>query len=529
MSILHFEYINKFGILKRAPYDLHDASDLHASRIAEFVIGGLVRRVEKTGNFLLWNGHCWEERDNLTPLFDRLSDTIKAHIVDIRRRKATERLTFFQEFAKWRNTTETDPDKLSDTLDGLLENEDAIYKKFTAASSRNQIMGMLGSRLIVKPDQLDQNTDKLVFQNGCYDCVTGEFDANDKEQIATLCIQRNYEEPNEEAVKTFQDYLESLGFDEETLDYLQRSFGYAATGRGSEKRFWWFRGITDTSKSTLIDIVANCLDQYAVTTMSDQWCTMKQQGGGHTEELARLRARRLVTADEFKKNSRFNEALLKKITAGTGMISASRKGEKTIDFRITFAMFFSSNFDCQMSEDDTAFLNRLNTVTFEKQISSELKDTQFVNKFLAKGQNRMAVLKWVMDGAKKYCAEGIGKDPVHVKASRTEFLEQQISISEQLGEIIEINSGATGKKSVTLSAVLGALSQLQKSTRQHTSFSKKEVANAITALFGVELTKGNGFAGFPGLTLKNDYVAKPRRSFDPYIDFGYREEDAESN
>src|SRR5690606_14196397 len=121
-------------------------------------------------------------------------------------------------------------------------------------------------------------------------------------------------------------YLNGLELDEngETLEYLRRSFGYAATGRGTEKRFWWFRGITDTSKSTLIQLVAKCLDQYAATTMSSQWCQQRAQSMGHTEDIAKLRARRLVTADEFEKNAKFNESLLKKMTAGTGEISASR-------------------------------------------------------------------------------------------------------------------------------------------------------------------------------------------------------------
>lgn len=518
---LHFEYIQKYGILNRDAFVNHDTSDLHVSRIIEDIIGSDIKRVEKTGNLLLWNGYCWEERDNLTPLLDKLADTVKKHISDIYKQRNTEPKVFFSKFSDWRNIPLDDEKRLTESLDGLIKVEEGIYAKLSSANSRAQLINMVLSRRIVKPEELDANTDKLVFKNGCYNCKTGQFEDNDRSQNATIAIRYDYMEPNAESMKIWLDYIHGLGFDSDTLEYLQRSFGYAATGRGSEKRFWWFRGITDTSKSTLIDIVAKCLDQYSMTTMSSQWCQIKQQSTGHTEELARLRARRLVTADEFEKNAKFNEPYLKKMTAGSGEISASRKGEKTTDFKVTFALFFSSNYDCRLTEDDIAFINRLNSVTFEKQIPPELKDTQFVTKLLNTNQVRMAVLKWIMEGAKKYCTDGIGRDPLHIKTSRDELMEHQVSITEQLQEILELNPKATGKKAVTLNAVLEALSHLQKVTRQHSVFSKQEVSKTITEVFNIKRTSASGHSGFVGLSLKNTNEPMKRMPYDPRIDHGY--------
>lgn len=527
---LHYDYITKFGILNRDPSTHHDASDLHVSRIIETIVGKDFRRVERTGTFLIWNGYCWEERDNPTSLLDKLADTVSHHAKNIRRRLVAEKLTLLKEYCEWRNvqkeiTDETEVKELLERIEGLVKTEEEIYKKLST-SARGKLLEMAASRLFIKPEELDTNTDKIVFMNGCYDCGTNEFKPNERNQLATLSIRLNYEQPDQEAIDRFDAYLKGLELDKEgneTLEYLQRSFGYAATGRGSEKRFWWFRGVTDTSKSTLIEIVVQCLDQYAITTMSDQWCDKKSASSGHTEELARLRARRLVTADEFKKNSRLNEPMMKKITAGTGSISASRKGEKTIEFRVTFAPFFASNYDCHLTEDDHAFINRLNTITFEKKISKELKDTQFVQKFINQGKNRLAVLKWVMDGAHKYCTSGIGKDPQNLETSRKELLESQMSLDEQLEEVLELNSKATGKKAVTLSAVLEALTQLQKSTRQYNAFTKREISTVIKKKFFIELTKSNGHSGFVGLSLKKVDLNKSRQGFDPRIDHGYED------
>ena len=114
---------------------------------------------------------------------------------------------------------------------------------------------------------------------------------------------------------------------------------------------------------------------------------------------------------------------------------------------------------------------------------------------------------------------------MHIKESRAELMEHQTSIVDQLQEILELNTGATGKKAVTLSGVLEALSHLQKVTRQHSVFSKREVSKAITDIFGVKRTDANGHSGFVGLALKNNFQPKLRRPFDPRLDHGFNEEE----
>lgn len=527
----HHEYLNKYGILARDYKSTHDATDLRIAEIAQDLIGKDICREEKTGNWLRWNGHCWERRDSVTSVLDKLALTVKHHIDLIYERKYKEPLIFHKELSVWCHIPEADKDRLDEKLTYLIGVEDAIYKKLSSTNSRSAIMTILGQRLTVDPENLDKNRDKIVFTNGYFDCISGQFLHNEREQNATLCIRYNYTAPDEASRQNWLSYITSLGFDSHTLEYLQRSFGYAATGRGCEKRFWWFRGEGNTCKTTLIDLVGRCLDQYTATTKEDQWREKRGGGGstGHTEDLARLRGKRLVKADEFKKNAKLDESV-KRMTAGSGDINASRKGEKTIEFEVMFGFFFSSNFDCQIAEDDTAFLGRLNALTFKNVIDINLRDTQFVPKFLANGQNRMAILEWILEGARKYCESGIGPDPEQVKTSRKEFLEEQVSINEQLEEILEINSKAKGTKAVTLTQVLEALSQLQKSTRQHSVFSKGEVSKAITSIFGIKLTKSGGHSGFVGLSLKSQFEPKKRRPYDPQIDWDYndrRDEDDE--
>lgn len=516
-----FDYVNKFGILKRDAFSVHDDDDLTIARIVGACVAKDIRRVEKLGAWLQWNGCVWKETDNAAPVLDGLADVIERHINDIRRRSKMEPTLFWGEFVAWKNLSEniSDEDK-AEKLDDVLKTERKIAVKLKNNGSRNAIMSIVGSHHKVNVDQLDTNTNKLVFLNGYYDCNTGKFQDNNRDDFATLCINTDYVTPSQSSRDNIREYLDNLGFDSETLEYLQRSFGYAATGQGKEKRFWWFRGEGDTSKSTLINMVAKCLDEYAATSPSDVWCDKRgPTSSGHTEDIARLRGKRLVVADEFQKKSRLNSPLIKKCTSGSGKMSASRKGEKTIEFDVMFALFCASNFDCQVDQDDLALINRLNTITFRKVISPEVKDNRFIDKFLSKDQNRIALLEWVLQGAHKYCKDGIGKDPEFVKNSQKEFMEDQISIADQIEDIVEADPKATGKNALSMNALMEAINILQKATRQHVQYTKREVGKAVFDRFGAKSSASNGVRGYQGLKLKKQ--VRDRLHYDPRIDHGY--------
>lgn len=520
------DYLFKYGVMSpnRDPYATHDDSDLTIARIAENTVADRVRRVEKLGTWLQWSGHYWKETDSAAPVLDDLADVIERQIQNLYTRKNTQPLIFWQEFSQWKKMkADASPDERQEAFEGVIKTEKAIANKLKMNASRNSIMAIVGQHLKLDTDDLDANVNKVVFRNGYFDCETGGFHDNEMSQYATLCIDIDYDTPDEKSRKNVKDYLDNLGFDEETLEYMQRSFGYSLTGQGSEKHFWWFRGIGNTSKSTLINMVAECMGTYAYTTNADTWVDKGKQGpAGHTEEIAVLRGRRLVLADEFPKKARLNGALMKRVTSGSTKLNASRKGEKSFQFKGRFGLFFASNFDCQADQGDGAFMDRISVVTFQKKIEQSIKDERFIEKFLKKDQNRLAFLEWILQGAMKYCESGLGVEPEHLKSSRQAFKDGQVSIEDQLREILESDPKAVGNKSASLTQVMEALANIQKSTRQTNIFTKKDVVDGIKLCFLVDLSTESGHTGFNGLTLKNSYSPKRRNtSWDAQLDWGY--------
>jgi len=494
----YFRYYFSFG--RRAVDAPFGDSDQSLASMAVACFGKrLVRRIEGQGDWLTWNGHCWEQGESgrvrlmLGEMCACMKEDLRATRSGLRGAAAAQLIVAFEA----RHPHYMGEVPLQKRMQDELNMQALMVKKLESHSGMNAVVVLIGDALTVTVDDLDRNSDQVVFLNGAWNAKTDRWRAPHPNDLATKAIPIEWIQPPSEATERWGMYLQSLGFDDEALSFLQRFFGYALLGRGTEKRFCWFRGETDVSKSTLMELVTQCVGTYLEPTSSDLWL---QKGGsrpGHTDDLAALRGARFVTADEFPKISRFDDALMKKCTSGGGKMRASAKGKSGFAFVPRFALFFASNFDPQIAEDDAALLNRLTTFTFKNKIVD--KNPRFVADFLSLPGQKLAILDWVMTGARAYITQGLGGEPTQVKESRAEFLEGQISVGDQLSELLKKEDGGA----VSMTAILERLSELQQRTRQRAPFTTSQVAVAIRKLFGASIVSKSGVRVFHGVALRD--------------------------
>lgn len=451
------------------------------------------RRIEQQGDWLRWNGHRWllGEVGNVRLLLGELCRAIKQDLREVRTglRGAGKKVLIRSLLTRCPWIGEEDSDELEETIKSETATQQAMVKKLESTSGMNAVVQLVGDALSISVDQLDHNADEIVFMNCAWSATRNTVGAPSQASYATRCVNLDWAEPPQEARDRWAAYLQSLGFDDETLSFLQRSFGYAALGRGTEKRFWWFRGETGVSKSTVIDLVAQCMGSYTETTPTDLWLVKGGSRPGHTDDLAALRGARFVTADEFPKICRFDDALMKRCTSGVGKLRVSAKGKTGFAYKPTFALVFASNFDPQIAEDDEALLARLTTFTFKVRIEDSAKNPRFVSEFLALEGQKLAIIEWVMAGALQYIQHGLGVEPSQVKSSRSEFMQAQVSVEDQLCELMMEEKGGA----VNLTAVLERLNELQQRTRQRAPFTAAQVIKAVCRRFKSTCeSRGNG-------------------------------------
>lgn len=496
--ILGARYNEFYSFSKRKPTTLYNAKDDSLARMAVALFAKeKVLLVQETLNWYVWNRYKWETANigAVRRLLSEMGDVINQDITNIRKMPLKEAHVVI----KTRHN-KTDPDDIQKAYEFEMATMHQMVDKLHSKSGQDHVAALIGDRVTQKALSLDTNTDEVVFTNKSWNAQSNAFTTPKPSSLNTKSIDLPWSEPTEQARKNWQSYLNALGFSPETLTFLQRSFGYTMLGRGSAKRFWWFRGESNTGKTTLIEIVANCMGSYRKVTDPMMWLHKTGNfSGGHNDDVAALSGCRMVTADEFPQNSRFDASMLKRATAGGGKITASRKGEKGTDFAILFGLYCSSNFDPYIDEGDEAALNRLTSLTFKAVVPPEDRVEQFPKKFVEYGDNAMAVLEWCMKGARDYIYDGFGPEPEEVTKSREEYKADQLSLGDQLAVFIEPETNR--KLSVSAADIRSALTTYQNRTKQTIKYSNKQLSSLLKDRFGAESCKSHGVTMYKGIKI----------------------------
>lgn len=494
MYLLHYSFKTR---TVNTPFS---SSDEHIARMALLCVGqNNCRRLRRLENWLLWSSSYWRKGDegDVRTLLSKLGDAIDVDLKSVNRMGKEAALDVIGNRYNCRDAQRKD-----DLLEFEKKTMRSVISRLHSFQGMQTIAKRMGDYLMVDPDEdLDNNEGELVFSNITWNLNTGKSYAPRRESLATRSIRMNWSEPTRAAKERWQAYLDGLGFSQETNTFLKRSFGYTSLGLGTVKRFWWFRGVGDTSKSTIIHLIAKSLDKYTESTNTATWLYKAGGQSGHTDNIASLQGCRMVYADDFPQVCRFDDSLLKQVTSGGVPMHASAKGEKGFTFKIRFGLFCSSNFDPLLSEEDDAAMNRLTTLTFKSIVKN--KNTKFVDEYLQDHDNRLAILSWVMEGAMEYLKHGFGEEPEEVKASRLEFRADQVSLSDQINQLV-VKGPTSMKGGLSLSLLLKELTKFQHDTRQKTHFSSRAVSKAVKKLFNVESKSSNSQTLFPGLRLRQE-------------------------
>lgn len=488
----------------------------------------LIRRdIKESDKFYVWNGSVWQEsviehvREMTRQVLDALvSDTKKVRSIWTSTNPMLEpgkqgiRNVFR---GRYIIPAEVNVDEM---IDAELETRAKVANVLKGTMAAPMSRFLSGCELI-KPDDLDANVDEVVFNTMKWSVRTGLFSPSTPDLMPTKSIGADFEEPDQEARAAFKAQLDMYEVKEETITFLKRSLGYALLGRASEKRFWWIRGITNTRKSTLLDLVYKCVGTYGQSPSPVMW-TDEDKSTSHTDELSALRGARFVWSDEFKQRARFKDDLLKKVTSGMGTLRASEKKEKGFTFRPRFALFCSSNYDPYTGGDE-ALLARLTPVTFEKQIEVEVRDPEFSNKFVAHGKNRFAILEWLLEGAREYYEYGL-PEVAEVTKARKEYVEEQASVDKQLEDILEYTGT---EKSLSFSVIKQTLAEYQRRTKQTMHTTDTALGRILKKVFPeTSISPDTSKRAYLGLVVRAQVMAE-LRSMDSMLNKEFAQAESE--
>lgn len=235
--------------------------------------------------------------------------------------------------------------------------------------------------------------------------------------VSAVTYDRNASAPR------WEQFVREVLPDEATRLFVQIWLGYCLSGDISEQRVCVFEGRGANGKSTLLEVVARVLGEYAVVVPVETFLhqTVKS-GSGASPDIARLAGARLVRASEPEPGARLSESTIKQFTGGEKMI-ARQMYRDFFEFPVQGKLSLSVNVKPVLVGKDHGIRRRIVVVPFTQQFPpgrGSKRGQTLVDELFAEASG---VLNWLLDGWRLWQEEGLPEAPAINDATAGYFTE----------------------------------------------------------------------------------------------------------
>ena len=318
----------------------------------------------------------------------------------------------------------------------------AFLKRCRQTNGINHLLTEAAPHLAIAVDDLDADPFLLNTPGGIVDLRTGELRAPDP---AARCTKVTAVAPGNDGAELWRGFLDTIACgDAELADYLQTVAGMAVLGKVFTETLLIATGDGGNGKSTFFNTLARVLGDYSTSVSPDLLLTGK--GGNVGAKMAALRRIRLALAAETEEGQRLDAATVKQLCS-TDQIAAEPKYKDPFTFTPTHTLVLYTNFLPGVGSSDRGTWSRLTVLPF----NARLRDTAGERKDFAEvlfTQAGGAVLSWMIDGARRFIANGYKLTPPAVVR---EALDEYRKSCDWLGHFLE-NCCETGENYTTASS-----------------------------------------------------------------------------
>jgi putative DNA primase/helicase len=212
--------------------------------------------------------------------------------------------------------------------------------------------------------------------------------------------------------------------DQDLYEFLHTWMGYSCTGLRRDHALVVLFGKGRNGKSLLIDAIATALGQYAYK-LPRGFLETKKFGSDNNEQyaMAGLSGARFAYASEAAEGVELKAEMVKAIT-GDKTITARHSHQDFKTFAISHKITLATNYKPKVDADDDAIFARLKLfpcqVRFGPPDEVDIGEAKYVwdQKLMEKCSTpggRSAVLRWLVEGARKYLNAGELVTPMNLK------------------------------------------------------------------------------------------------------------------
>lgn len=306
----------------------------------------------------------------------------------------------------------------------------------------------LAKKMLTVPENLlDSDPWALNCRNGTVDLRTGTLREHDPADYITKLAPLDYDP--QAVAPTWDWVLARVTLEVEyekrpVVEFLKRWFGYCATASTREHKFVVHYGTGRNGKSTILDLMADCLGNYAATAAPGLLIARKQEA--HPTEIADLFGRRMVTAHETGDGGILREDFIKQAT-GSDKIKARYMRADFFEFNPTHKLQLLTNHKPVIKGQDAGIWGRVLLVPYLARfgspdevlsgIANYERDTAIVEKLNAE---REGVLAWIVQGAVEWYRDGLNP-PDSVLAASRKYQSEQDRMLQFVSEMCTVGDG----------------------------------------------------------------------------------------
>jgi putative DNA primase/helicase len=249
-------------------------------------------------------------------------------------------------------------------------------------------------------DMYDQDPMLATAINGTLELRTRRLRPADARDMITMQLGTHYDATA--VCPRWEAFLrEVFAGDQDLISYIQRAVGYSLTGDTSEQKLFLCHGQGANGKSVFLGTLQALFGEYAATASFHTFDAEKRSEA--TNDLAMLRARRLVTIIETNDDRRLDEAKVKQVTGGDPITCRFLYGE-FFSYTPTFKIWMAMNYKPGIRGTDRGIWRRIALIPFDQSFEATM-DRQLGAKLL---HELPGILNWALAGLAAWHATGLG-------------------------------------------------------------------------------------------------------------------------
>ena len=329
--------------------------------------------------------------------------------------------------------------EIADELDEEARKDLLAWAKASQFESRlNAMISLARSEpgIPVIPDELD--ADHMLFncQNGTLDLQTGQLRAHDRRDLITKIAPVNYD-PGAKYPAWDKFQLDITAGDLEMIAFKRRAWGYTLTGDTSEQCLFFAYGSGANGKSTELETMRAAMGDYG--QQADFSMFLAKQNERISNDLARTKGARFISAIEAGENRRLDEVGIKQVT-GQDTVTARFLYKEYFEFKPQFKLWLAANHKPTIRGTDNAIWRRIRLIPYTVTIPPEKRDKKLPTKLRAE---LAGILAWAVQGCLEWQRDGLHPPEKVIEATEGYRREMDI-LAAFLAEYCQEDDGKGG-------------------------------------------------------------------------------------